>query len=137
MLFKKKKEELSDQLAVYIDRGVPRYALTAGIVIDGFEGEGRMVDISTLGCSMESVTYVALKSGEKYQAKIIPDAVEKAQPFGVKLKTNWTKSGENLFSAGFSLAEGESNSQLSRYVELLRSRGVPPDYGNISPEGKK
>ena len=134
-MVKKKKEELSDQFAVYHERkaprwGSPQYAVNAGIAIEGFEGEGQVGNISITGCSMKSVTYVAITPNVVYQAKIIPDADEKMEAFNLKLKLNWTKSSETLFLAGFSLESGQNNAQLNRYIELLQARGVQPDYGN-------
>ena len=131
MFFMKKKEELSDQLAVYQKRKEPRFLLNAGIAIEGFEGEGQLGNVSISGCYLGSVTYVALSPTELYQAKIIPGPEDNINPFSLKLKLNWTKSSETLFEAGFSLEDGQSNSQLKRYVELLRIRGVQPDYGKM------
>ena len=134
MFFKKKEEELSDQLAVYQEReaprwGVPKSKLKAGVSIEGFEGEGLLGNVSILGCSMESVTYAALTPTETYQVTIIPAADENMQPFSLKLRLNWIKSSETLFQAGFSLDDGQINTQLKRYTELLKARGLPPDYG--------
>ena len=131
---KKKKEELSDQLAVYRQRQDPRWgsptaALDASISIEGFEGEARLGNVSVSGCNMESVTYVAIKPDEVYQVKIMPGAEENMTPFNLRLKLSWTKSNENLFQAGFSLEDGCDDSKLRRYVEVLRSRGIQPDYG--------
>jgi hypothetical protein len=134
MVFTKKKEELSDQLAVYQERKDPRFWLNAGIAIEGFEGEGQLGNVSVSGCYLASVTYVAFMPDEVYQAKIIPGPEDAIKPFSLKLKLNWTKSSETLFEAGLSIEDGESNSQLKRYVELLRVRGVAPDYGNMDPQ---
>ena len=135
--FKKKKEELSDQLAVYLERGDPRWGaphvkLNAGLSIDGFEGEGQLGNVSISGCSMLSITYVSITPNNVYQVKVIPGPEDNMGPFALKLKLNWTKSSETLFLAGFSLKEGEDCSQLKRYVEVLRSCGLIPDYGNMS-----
>ena len=155
MFFKKKKEELSDQLATYQVRGAPRwgtpqYDLDAGISITGFEGEGQIGNVSISGCCMKSVTYVAITPNETYQAKIIPGKEDKMEPFSLKLKLVWTKSSETVFLAGFALegisASGgsiasigsdasdgyEGSSKLRSYVELLRSRGLKPDYGKMN-----
>ena len=131
MLFKKKEEELSDQFAVYQEREAPRFEAKAGITIEGFEGEGLLSNISTIGCSMESVTYVAITPDKVYQIKIIPAAGENIKPFSLRLKLNWTKSSEMLFHAGFSLEDGQSNPQLKQYVELLQAHGVKPAYGEM------
>ena len=140
MFFKKRKEELSDQLATYQERGAPRWGapqqdLDAGITIAGFDGEGQIGNVSISGCCMKSVTFVAITPGEIYQAKIIPGKEDNMEPFKLKLKLSWTKSSETIFLAGFALegSGGEGSSQLKRYVELLRSRGLSPDYGNMSP----
>ena len=135
MFFEKKQEELSDQLAVYQDRnaprwGSPKFALNAGISIEGFEGEGKVDNISISGCRMESVTYVAFVHDREYQAKIIPDAGQSMDPFGIRLKLNWTKSSETLFQAGFTLEGGRSNTQLHQCIEKLAANGAQPDYGN-------
>ena len=134
MFFRKKEEELSDQFAAYQERGAPRwgapeYTLDAGMVIEGFEGEGQVGNISTIGCSLKSVTYIAITPDQIYQVKILPDAGEKMEPFGLKLKVNWTKSSETLFQAGFSLERGQEDANLKRYTDLLKARGVQPDYG--------
>ena len=136
MIFtKKKKEELSDQQAVYREREAPRFSTsTAGISIDGFEGEGQLGNISISGCCMGSATFAAIVPNEVYQVRIIPAEGEGIGPFSLRLRANWTKSSETLFLAGFSLEPGQSNAQLKRYAELLKSRGVQPDYGNMSPE---
>ena len=136
MLFKKKKEELSDQFAVYQERGAPRWgtpkqAIHAGISIEGFEGEGQVGNISVTGCSLQSVNYVSITPDKIYKARIIPEADDNMEPFDLILKLNWTKSSETLFQAGFSLENSQGNSQLNRYVELLKARGIQPDYGNI------
>ena len=134
MLFGKKTEELSDQLAVYHEREFPRwgssqYALKAGVSIEGFEGEGQLGNFSVSGCSMESVTYVDLTPNKEYQLKIIPAQDENMEPFSLKFILNWTKSSETLFQAGFSLGDGQSTAQLKKYAELLQARGIKPDYG--------
>jgi hypothetical protein len=135
MFFRKsKKEELSDQHAVYQEREAPRFVLKAGITIDGYEGEGQLGNISISGCCMVSATYAAIAPDEVYQLKIIPAADENIDPFSLKFRANWTKSSETLFLAGFSLEQGQSNTQLKRYSELLRASGVQPDFGNMSPE---
>ena len=137
MFFKKKKEELSDQTAIYHERGAPRWGapyndLDAGITIDGFEGEGQIGNVSISGCSMKSVTYINITPNEVYKATIIPGKDDNMSPFSLKLKLTWTKSSETLFLAGFSLEGNDGSSQLKGYVELLRSRGISPDYGNMS-----
>ena len=134
MFFKKKKEEPSDQLAVYRERqafrwGSPQVALNAGITISGFEGEGRLGNVSVTGCSMESVTYAALMPNEVYQVRILPGENESIEPFDLTLKLSWTKSSETLFQAGFCLEDGKEDPKLKRYVEHLRNRGFKPDYG--------
>ena len=131
---KKKEEELSDQQAVYQRREAPRFVLDAGISIDGFEGEGQLGNISISGCCMGSATYAAILPDEVYKAKIIPAPDENMGSFIVKLRASWTKSSEMLFQAGFSLEQGQSNAELKRYAALLKTRGVQPDYGNMSPE---
>jgi hypothetical protein len=136
MIFTKKKEELSDQLAVYQERKDPRFWLNASITIEGFEGEGQLGNVSISGCYLASVTYVAFLPTEVYQAKIVPGPEDSLNPFSLKLRLNWTKSSEMLFEAGFSLEEGEDNRQLKRYVELLRIRSIQPDIGNMDPSAQ-
>jgi len=53
-------------------------------------------------------------------------------PFSLTFKLNWTKSSETLFQAGFSLEDRQDNAQLSKYVRLLETRGIKPDYGNMN-----
>jgi len=136
MFFKKKKEELSDQLASYQKRGSPRWGapifdLDAGISIAGYDGEGQIGNISVTGCSMKSVTYVNITPNEVYQVTIIPGSEDNMKPFNLKLKLSWIKSSETAFLAGFSLEGKEGSAQLKQYVEVLRSRGFEPDYGNM------
>ena len=133
MFFNKQKEKLSDQFAVYREREAPRYAAKAGISIEGFEGEGKLDNISVSGCHLQSVTYVDLSPDQLYQARIIPDAGENDNPFTVKLKLNWTKSSEALFQAGFTVESGQNNTQLNHFIERLQSMGIQPDYGNMNP----
>ena len=140
MLFKKKKEELTDQLTVYQERkaprlGTPQYKLDAGITIAGYEGEGQLGNVSVSGCSIMSVTYVNIKPDEVYNIKIIPSKEDNIKPFNLKMKLNWTKSSETVFQAGFSLESSESGMQLKNYVSALRSRGIEPDYGNMNSGG--
>ena len=135
-LKKKEKEEPSDQFTTYQERqdprwGAPQYDIDAAVVIQGFEGEGQLGNISVSGCSMKSVTYAALIPDKVYQVKIIPGKEDKMQPFSLKLKLSWTKSSEEVFLAGFSLDKGESNSQLKQYAQILHSRGIMPDFGNM------
>lgn len=132
MLFGKKKENLSDQQAVYQKRKDPRYVSNARISIEGFEGEGTLENISTSGCHMESSTYVSITPDEIYLVNIIPHKDENIKPFTQKLKATWTKSSEKLFQAGFSLYEGQSSTQMEQYTKLLNSRGVQPDFGNMN-----
>ena len=135
MFFRKKKEELSDQRAVYQKRGAPRFTLLkTGINIDGYDGEGQVGNISVSGCCMGSTTYVAITPNETYTVRIIPAADEKIEPFSLRLKATWTKSSETLFLAGFSLDNGQSDVQMRRYVDLLNAKGIQADYGNMSPE---
>ena len=129
----KKEEELSDQLAVYHERETPRYAIKAGIAINGFEGEGKLDNISVSGCRLESVTYAALIQDQVYQAKIIPDSEERIAPFDIKLKLNWTKSSETLFQAGFTVENSQNNTLLNQCIEQLKANGIKPDYGNMNP----
>jgi hypothetical protein len=138
MKSKKKKDELSDQLAVYFERQSPRYMLDAGISIEGFEGEGQLGNVSVSGCCMASVTYAAITPGEVYNVKILPGVQDKLKPFNLKLKVNWTKSSEEVFYAGFSLENNSPNkNQMRRYTEILHARGIPPDYGNMNPASLK
>jgi hypothetical protein len=132
MFFKKKKEELSDQFAVIQKRKDPRYALSAGITIEGFEGEALLGNISVSGCFLESITYVGLKPTQIYKAKIIPNPEDGIEAFNLSLELNWTKSSEAFFEAGFSLGDGKTSPQLERYVKLLHSRGVQPSLGNAN-----
>jgi len=136
MLFKKKKEELSDQLATFQERGSPRLGapqveLKSGIKIAGFEGEGQLGNVSITGCSLKSVTYINIIPDKTYKITIVPDNEDKMQPFSLNMKLSWTKSSETIFLAGFSLESDEGKEQLKRYVDILRSRGIEPDYGNI------
>ena len=132
MFFKKKGEELSDQLAVYKERESPRFApAKAGITIEGIEGEGLAGNISISGCSMESITYANIMPNQVYKVMIIPDKDEGIDPFGLALKLNWTKSSEMLFQAGFSVDPGQNCAQLKRYVDHLQTHGIKPDYGNM------
>ena len=139
MFFKKKKEEVADQHALYQQRGSPRWGsaqfeLNAGITIDGYDGEGQLGNVSITGCNMKSVTYVNMTPGETYQATIIPGEEDKITPLRLRFKLSWTKSSETIFYAGFALEKGEDDTQLKNYVESLRSRGVMPDYGNMNPD---
>ncbi|MCL2214938.1 MAG: PilZ domain-containing protein [Treponema sp.] len=136
MLFRKKNQALTDRLAEYQERksprlGTPQYDLGAGIAIAGYEGEGQLGNVSASGCSMKSVTYVNIKPDEVYKIEIIPDKKDKIEPFSLKMKLSWTKSSETMFQAGFSLDSSESNRQLKNYVDVLRARGIEPDYGNM------
>ena len=131
MFFKKKIEALSDQQAAYQKRNVPRYAVTADATIEGFEGEGILENICVSGCCLHSATYVSLIPDEVYKVTIIPGPDEAIKPFSLKLKVTWTKSSEMLFQAGFTLDSGKSSFQLEKYVDLLKSHGVQPDYGNM------
>ena len=142
MFFKKKKEELSDQLAVFQERksprlGAPKYNIDGGITITGFHGEGQIGNISATGCSMKSVTYVNIKPDDVYQVRIIPGKEYKIEPFNLRLKLSWTKSSEAVFLAGFSLEGSEGSSHLKRYFDQLRLRGFEPDYGNIRPDSNQ
>ena len=137
MFIKKKKEELTDQNAVFQERGAPRWgtprnALSAGFTIKGFDGEGQLGNVSTTGCSVQSITYVKIIPDETYSVKIIPDKEDNLPPFDLTLKLNWTKSSETLFLAGFSLESGNTPAQLKRYIDILRNKGVSPDYGNMN-----
>ena len=139
MFFKKKKEELSDQLAVYQQRkaprlGTPKNNIDGGITITGFHGEGQIGNVSTTGCSMKSVTYVNIQPEKIYQVRIIPGKEDKIEPFNLRLKLSWTKSSETIFQAGFSLEGSDGSSHLKRYCEQLRSRGFELDYGNMRPD---
>ena len=136
MVFKKKKEELSDQLATYQERmdprwGAPQYDLDAGITITGFDGEGQLGNISISGCCMKSVTYVNIIPDKVYDVTIIPGKEDNMKPFNLKLKLNWTKSSETVFLAGFSLEDSTGSTHLKNYIERLRSRKAIPDYGNM------
>ncbi|MCL2277337.1 MAG: hypothetical protein FWC21_05505 [Treponema sp.] len=139
MLFRKKKDELTDQKAVFRERGAPRWGkpsfeLKAGVRVSGYEGEGQLGNISVSGCCLMSVTYVAIIPDKVYKVQIIPAQEDKIKPFSLDMKLSWTKSSEEIFLAGFSLDKGESSSQLKQYVEMLRSRGVEPDYGNMNSD---
>jgi len=139
MLFSKKKDELIDQKAAFRERGAPRWGLPlselkAGVCISGYEGEGQLGNISVSGCCLMSVTYVSIIPDKVYNVKIIPAQEDKLRSFSLNMKLSWTKSSEEIFLAGFSLADGESSSQLKQYVDILRSRGFEPDYGNMRPD---
>jgi hypothetical protein len=125
-----KKDEALKSQNVSHEQKIPRYATNAGITIEGFDGEGKISNIGISGCCIQSVTYVSVVPDVVYQAKIIPEAGDRTDPFGIKLLLEWTKSRENLFEAGFKLAPDQNDSKLRQYVERLQSRGVPPDYGD-------
>ena len=129
-LFKKKEEDLSDQAAVFHNRETPRFTSKAFISIEGFEGEGRVRNISETGCCLESVTYVAIKPDDVYRIKITPIAGENTVSFSLELTASWTRSNETFFEAGFTQKDGSVNLQLKKYTETLKARGVSPDYGN-------
>ena len=136
MFFKKKKEELSDQLSVFHERkaprlGTPKYEIDCGITINGFDGEGQIGNVSETGCSLKSVTYVNIQPDKIYQVRITPGREDKTEAFNLRLKLNWTKSDDTVFQAGFSLEGTDGKSHLKRYIEQLRSRGIEPDYGNM------
>ena len=131
MAINRKNENLIDQQAVYHKRKAPRYALKAGIAIEGFEGEGMLGNISASGCLMESSTYVSITPDDVYLVTIKPSQGENIKPFSQKLKASWTKSSEMLFQAGFTVDSGQSCIQMEQYTELLKSQGVNPDYGNM------
>ena len=140
-LNRKKKEDLSDQYATYQERkaprwGAPQFMLNAGITIEGFEGEGQLGNVSITGCSMQSITYVNITPNEVYHVRVLPAVEDNMRPFTLILKLNWIKSSETLFQAGFSVEGGDVSSQLRQYVELLRSRGILPDYGNMEPKNR-
>ena len=134
MLIGKKKGKLSDQQAVYKKRNAPRYALKAGITIEGFEGEGMLENISNTGCCMNSSTFVSITPDEVYQVTIIPGQGESIKAFSQKLRATWTKSSELMFQAGFSMADGQGKAAMEQYVELLKSQGAHPDYGNMDKD---
>jgi len=136
MFTRKNKDELTDQLAAYQERtaprwGAPQFDLDTGISLTGYEGEGQLGNVSVSGCSMKSVTYVNIIPDNVYEARIIPGKDDNLQPFNLKLRLSWTKSSEKVFLAGFALEGEEGKVQLKKYVELLRSRGIEPDYGNM------
>jgi hypothetical protein len=135
MFFKKKREELGDQFAVYQEREMPRFAAkggcAGGITIEGFEGEGLVKNISASGCCLESVTYAAITPNQTYQARISPGPEINLDPFTLRLTVSWTKSSEMAFEAGFALEKDEKDPRLERYVEQLQTRGVEPEYGNM------
>jgi len=133
MFFNKNKEEVTDQLSVYQERGAPRWGapsadLDAGVSISGFEGEGQLGNVSITGCSIKSVTYAAIKPDETYQIRIMPGKEDKLEPFSIDMKLSWTKCSEDFFLAGFST---EKNSMLKKYTDILKARGYPPEYGNM------
>jgi hypothetical protein len=130
-MFFKKKAALGDQFAVFRERETPRYASGGGITIEGFEGEGRIKNVCVSGCCMDSVTYAALTPGKAYQVKILPGAGVSQDPFSLRLMVTWIKSSEMVFEAGFSLEPGEKYPALERYVELLKNKGIQPEYGNM------
>ena len=131
MPFGNTKEDLGDQQVVFQKRKAPRYALNATVTVDGFDGEGELENISTSGCRMDSSTYVNLIPDDVYQVTINPNPSDNIKPFRLKLKASWTKSSELLFQAGFTLESGQSNAEMDRYVKVLNSKGIPPDYGNM------
>ena len=132
MFFRKKEEELTDQFTAYKERDMPRFAANAGISVKGFEGEGLLKNVSSTGCCMESVTYVAVKPGEVHQVSINPESGEKKNgSFTLDLTVSWTRSSETSFEAGFQLGAGQSGSQLKQYTETLKSRGILPEYGTV------
>ena len=131
MTLGKTKEELSDQQVAFQKRKAPRYALNATVIVDGFDGEGELENISSSGCRMDSSTYVSLIPDEVYHVTITPSPSDNIKPFHLKLKATWVKSSELLFQAGFTLESGYHNAEMERYVKLLNSKGIPPDYGNM------
>jgi len=136
MFFRKKEEELTDQFTTYKERDMPRFATNAEISVKGFEGEGLLKNVSSTGCCMESVTYVAVKPAEVHQVSINPDSGDKKNgSFTLELTVSWTRSSETSFEAGFHLGAGQTGALLKQYTETLKSRGVSPEYGNVS-EGK-
>ena len=139
MFFKKKNEELSDQLAAYQQRksprhGTPQFDLDAGVCITGLDGEAQLGNISVSGCSIQSVTYANITPNDVYQVKIIPGREDNMKPFDLKLKLSWTKSSETVFIAGFELEDIKDSPKLKNYVDVLHSRGIEPDYGNMKPD---
>jgi hypothetical protein len=105
MFFKKKEKKIDDRISSYQNRENTRYDTQAGFVIEGFEGEGLLKNISLPGLCLESVTYVGLIPKEQYNIKIIPEPLSHLDLFGVKAEVNWIKSTEFSFEAGFTIIE--------------------------------
>jgi hypothetical protein len=122
MFFKKKEKKIDDQFSSYQNRENPRYDTLADFVVEGFEGEGLLKNISLPGLCLESATYVALAPKERYNIKIIPETLSHVGPFGVRAEVNWIKSTELSFEAGFSIIEPyqDKSSPIGRYIEFLK-----------------
>ncbi|MDR1904797.1 MAG: PilZ domain-containing protein [Treponema sp.] len=122
MFFNKKEKKIDDQFSSYQDREKSRYNTQAGFMVEGFEGEGLLKNVSIPGLCLESVTYVSVTPKEQYKIKIIPEPISHIESFELRAEVNWVRSTELSFEAGFSIINPsqDKTSPIRRYVEFLK-----------------
>ncbi|MDR3338401.1 MAG: PilZ domain-containing protein [Treponema sp.] len=117
--FKKKKEEENKDEAV---QRAPRYDSVAGVRINGFDGQALLKNISLGGFCMQSKTFAALVSGEKYIMKISPEKPSGLGAFDVEVEVRWVRSEVSRFEAGLLIAGSPSVREMEKYIAYLASR---------------
>jgi hypothetical protein len=100
----------------------PRYLCVAHVLINGFDGEAVLRNISNGGFCMESRTYAAITAGEQYIMQIKPEAAANINPFDLEVEVRWVRSTEISFTSGFLLVKAPAARSFKQYIEWTCSK---------------
>jgi hypothetical protein len=102
----------------------PRYSSVARILINGFDGEAVLRNISTGGFRMESRTYAALQAGKSYAIQIKPEAASTISPFNLEVEVRWVQSTETSFNSGFLIIKAPPDRSFEQYLDYIKRSGA-------------
>jgi hypothetical protein len=118
MWFKTKKKAAKDLDAA--PPRPPRYNSVARVRINGFEGEAVLRNVSIGGFRMESRTYAAIQTGERYTMRIQPEFSANVSVFELVVEVRWIQSSETSFSCGFLIVSAPVGNYYEKYIDSVR-----------------
>jgi hypothetical protein len=118
MWFKTTKKAAKDLAAPPLRAA--RYNSVARVRINGFEGEAVLRNVSIGGFRMESRTYAAIQTGERYTMRIQPESSAGVSAFELGVEVRWVQSSETSFSCGFLIVSAPIGNYYEKYIDSVK-----------------
>jgi hypothetical protein len=123
MIFGKKKAaggDTRDSMDMIVR--APRYATSANVSINGFEGMAVLRNVSNSGFCMVSRTYAALSPGMLYTLWLSPETDSNINSVELTVMVRWIRSTESNFTVGFSVSKFPSDRSFEKYINYVKVR---------------